>query len=122
MHRRGGKHSEKIGKLAEKICATRLRELGIIAEKIEPARTRDGKYLRQCSGDFWGILPPTGRSVLVEVKYRRRPLRISDFQPHQIAALRMHADAGGLSLIFHFDGRDGKFFEFSEIEEKEKQK
>ncbi|MCX7933844.1 MAG: hypothetical protein N3A66_01130, partial [Planctomycetota bacterium] len=64
-------NSYRLGRMAEKIAEVKLREMGfVMIEKVEPARTSSGVYLRQCSGDFRAVMPPDGVSVLVEVKYR----------------------------------------------------
>jgi len=50
-------------------------------------------------GDLSAVIPPYGRSVLVEVKSRERRLTYSDFEPHQIAAMTDHIKHGGVALV-----------------------
>lgn len=52
------------------------------------------------AGDFRAVVRGSGRSVLVESKFRADgQLSLADFQPHQRAALDEHALHGGLSLV-----------------------
>jgi len=93
--------SQRTGKIGEQLTEIALKQAGyLLVEKVEAPRTRGGIFLRTCSGDFRAV-EPGGRSVLVETKFRDRPLRKSDFRPHQIAFLQNHHSAGGLSIVAH---------------------
>lgn len=53
----------------------------------------------EVTGDFTGLLPG-GRGLLVEVKRREDGvLSWGDFEDHQHASLRAHADAGGAAWV-----------------------
>lgn len=87
-----------------------LRSIGVeMVEKIGtpvtllPAKA-PGTYRviwgEKVSGDRRGIIPGSGRSVLVEVKtIYDRNLRWSDMRDHQPGRLTEHAEHGGLSLL-----------------------
>jgi len=51
------------------------------------------------AGDFRAIVPPLGRSVLIECKHSPDKLSLSAFRPHQQAALDAHVAHGGISLV-----------------------
>jgi len=97
--------SQKKGRIAEALVQAKLESLGYkLIEHPEPARIKTAKgyiYAKKVSGDFRAIDPAVGRSVLVEVKYRDRPLRKSDFQPHQIKSMQEHFEAHGITLVAH---------------------
>jgi hypothetical protein len=104
------RYEQKIGKHGEQLTASTLRAIGIeMVEKIGtpvtllPAKT-PGTYRviwgEKVSGDRRGIIPGSGRSVLVEAKtIMDRKLRWSDLREHQPGRLTQHADLGGLSLL-----------------------
>jgi hypothetical protein len=103
LRRMRAKRSRAEGRRGEQLVEHRLRALGIaMVEKINVERLQIGKkalYAKRVSGDFRGILAPNGRSVLVEVKARPDNLSRADLAKHQHAALHLHAQAGGLSLV-----------------------
>lgn len=93
--------NQRTGRMAEKLTEIALRQRGyLLVEKVEAPRTKTGVYLRTCSGDFRAI-QPGGLSVLVECKYRDRPLRKTDFRHHQWASMKEHHGAGGITLVAH---------------------
>lgn len=53
---------------------------------------------KKVSGDYRAITD-TGRSVLIEVKYRDEKLLWSNLAKHQVEALNEHVTYGGLSLL-----------------------
>lgn len=100
--------NRKAGNAGEAIAALELRRRGV--EMVEPMPTgwgiiRKGNRivsaypLAPVSGDFRGVMPVSGRSVLVEVKTRDGSLPYSMLESHQHAALQRHHDLGGLSLV-----------------------
>ncbi len=94
---------------AELILGMALRRLGL--EMVEPIETgwkltwRNGRVIdarakRKVHGDLTAIVPGTGQSVRCEVKKTQDDqLSLSDFEPHQLDALTLHASLGGLSLV-----------------------
>jgi len=111
--KRGGITAKIKGKEAEKIAIYALNTIGInMVEKIgTPIRIIDKIIIRgrsyysliwgdKVSGDFRGIIKGSGRSVLAEVKFRSgEKLKLSDLEKHQINALDLHNELGGLSLL-----------------------
>jgi hypothetical protein len=104
MRKLAAKRSQKTGDMAERLCQIALEQAGykLIEKVTTPRICVKGRfiYTKTCSGDFRAV-GPGGRSVLVECKYRDRPLRPSDFQPHQLESLSKHYACGGTSLIAH---------------------
>lgn len=104
-----GQANQRAGKNAEDLARYILANYGIrMIEKIATPikiveRRKDGfvriVYEEKVSGDIRGLIPPTGRRVLAEVKKRDRNLRKSDFEEHQRDALDDNAMYGGLSLV-----------------------
>lgn len=103
-------NSAKKGKKGEGLAEERLAAMGFaFIEKVENAwnvmRGAGGSIVKawpaaKVAGDFRAIIPPQGRSVLIEVKTTdKRNLRWSDFKEHQPGKLTEHHEAGGLSLI-----------------------
>lgn len=105
MRHLAAKKSQSTGRMAEQLCRIALEQAGYaMIEKVETPRIQvKGRfiYTKTCSGDFRAVEPKTGKSVLVECKYRERNLRPSDFQDHQLANLATHQVAGGISLVAH---------------------
>lgn len=111
------KANREAGEAGQRIVAAVLRNLGVA--RVEPVHTpwrlkrRGGRIvgatpMAKVEGDLRGIIPPTGRSVLVEVKSRvsddpARPQAVvwswGDLEEHQHEALAGHAKAGGLALV-----------------------
>lgn len=100
----------KIGKAGENLAANRIRSLGIeMVEEIgtpftivksKPNNWFQGFFGKKVSGDTRGVIPGTGRSVLVETKtIMDRNLRWSDLREHQPERLSQHAELGGWSLL-----------------------
>lgn len=101
----------KDGIAAEHIARKLLEDCGRfqMIERIETGvkvlRGKGGRItaafpIERVSGDFRAILPGVGRSVLVEVKYRKdSKLSYSDFKPHQHDALNLHNECGGSSIV-----------------------
>lgn len=102
-----GARARAMGDLLEKATFLELTKGGVLAYRVAtPTVMRRGRrcFTDKVAGDFFGITP-TGAGVLVECKHRtgtdgepRRP-RPSDFEPHQIQALRAWHRRGGLALI-----------------------
>ncbi len=95
---------QAIGRNVEAIVEHRLRALGMCCvERINTGMRKLGDrfvHAKAVSGDFRAVLPPVGRSALIEVKHRdAERLAPSDIQPNQRAALDENARAGGLSLL-----------------------
>lgn len=107
-----GKASRDRGELAEALVASELRRRGhrmvervhtpwkVIWKNGQPARAFT---VEKVSGDWRGVEPDTGRSVLVEVKARSAPLEHSALASHQVRALTTHAELGGLSILAWVD-------------------
>ena len=100
---------QRHGDNGEQVVRCRLVGMGmVLVEKVKTpwriVRGPGGKILKaypthKVSGDFRAVMPG-GRSVLVEVKWRESgPLAWNDLEPHQHHAMKIHQDAGGLSLI-----------------------
>lgn len=111
-----GKINQRSGESAEAIVMHHLSFMGAnFLNKIETGwnvryagKTPAGKGQRRVvsayprksvQGDISGVISPSGRSILVEVKRRPLKLSCSDFEKHQLEALHRHHEAGGLSLI-----------------------
>lgn len=102
-----GAQAKAMGEALEKMTALELSAGGVIACRIStPSTVRRGRrcWTEKVVGDFFGITA-TGTAVLVECKHRtgtdgepRRP-RPSDFEDHQIAALRQWHSRGGLAMV-----------------------
>jgi len=101
---------QRHGAVGEHAVAGRLRVWGfVLVEKVHtPWKVQfgpGGRVMRawpveKVCGDFRAVMPPHGRSVLVEVKSREAgPLSWSDFESHQHDAMVANANAGGLSLV-----------------------
>lgn len=106
--------SVRMGRQSENVVDLFLARLGVrMIERVETGwkvkRARDelsgsskivgAKPAHKVAGDRRGIIPDTGRSVLVEVKYRADgTLSLSDFTIGQAASLREHQILGGVSL------------------------
>jgi hypothetical protein len=110
LRRFRAKRSRAEGRRGEALVEHRLRALGIaMVERINVERLQVGGkalFKKRVSGDFRGIIPWTGRSVLVEVKLRPDTLSRSDLEKHQHAALWEHQCMGGLSLVAWVRGID----------------
>ena len=101
--------NRKAGNAGEAIAALELRRRGVAMVEPMPTgwgivrgkggRIVDAFPIAPVSGDFRGIMPVSGRSVLVEVKTRDGSLPYSMLESHQHAALQLHHDLGGLSLV-----------------------
>ncbi len=101
----------KDGSAAENIAKRMLIESGRFAmvERIETGMKvlygKGGRItaafpIERVSGDFRAIIPGVGRSVLVEVKFRKdSKLSFSDFKQHQHDALNEHNKLGGVSIV-----------------------
>lgn len=78
-----------------------------LVEKVEvPFRaSADGKLSarRKVSGDFRGVQPGSGKSLLVEVKRHDERLAWGAFRPHQITALDDHRAAKGITEVAWVD-------------------
>lgn len=113
-----GRRNQRKGKAGEQVAEFLLRQRGVrMVEQIATpynviaARTIGGQRwarivrTKQVSGDRRGIMPD-GRRVLCEVKVRDGNLRKSDFETHQLEALRDNDHWGGVSLVawIHPDG------------------
>jgi len=108
-----GRISKQRGEVGEQIARLMLQAAGVeMIEKIATPffireRGRDGwvkiGYKSKVSGDIRGIMPGSGRRVLVEVKARDGNLRKSDFRAdgnyHQLERLQENHELGGISLI-----------------------
>ena len=96
------RRSQRSGARVEALTAAALRSRGVLAFQIATPKKGD-RYVGKVAGDFWGVTV-TGQAVLVECKFRteagktRRP-RPSDFEPHQIAALRDVHRRGGVAFV-----------------------
>ncbi len=106
--RMGARRSQRVGSDAELVVRSRLITKGLtLVERIHVGWRKVGhgptaRYVRcaPVSGD-WRAVARGGLSVLVECKYRSDADRLifSDLEPHQVAALSMHHEAGGISLL-----------------------
>jgi len=109
-----GKVSQTRGAVGEKIARLMLQTMGVeMIEKISTPYvvTHRGKngwikiaHSEKVSGDIRGIIPGSGRRVLVEVKARENNLRKSDFTGkdrdyHQLRKLQENHALGAISLI-----------------------
>lgn len=110
-----GRRNRKSGEDAQDLVANRLTHAGLVmVEPVETgfrlqrkfdSATRTSRIIgaspaARVAGDFRAVVPGTGRSVLVEVKWRQDgQLSLSDFEAHQGRALTTHGAAGGLSLV-----------------------
>lgn len=102
-----GKRSKALGEALEKMTALELAAGGILASRIAtPSTVIRGRrcWTEKVVGDFFGITA-TGTAVLVECKHRtgtdgepRKP-RPSDFEKHQVEALRAWHFRGGLAMV-----------------------
>lgn len=103
LRRLRAKRSRAEGRRGEQLVEHRLKALGVtLVEKVNVERRQIGKkalFVKAVSGDFRGLLHPYGRSVLVEVKTEAETLSLSDFEKHQLDALELHQQAGGVSLV-----------------------
>jgi hypothetical protein len=106
-----GARARAMGEALEKAALLSLHVCGCMAYRIAtPTGMRRGKriWTAPVCGDLFG-LAVDGRGVLVECKHRtdekghpRRP-RPSDFEKHQVEALRQWHRRGGLALVAYFD-------------------
>lgn len=100
----------KMGKAGEDHAGNLIRTLGV--EMVEKVGTPfkiikrgknnwfQGIFGEKVSGDRRGIIPGSGRSVLIETKtIMDRNLQWSDFKVHQPERLSQHAELGGWSLL-----------------------
>lgn len=93
-----------MGAHVEQVVEHRLRGLGLaMVERVHTGMAKiAGRYVhtRAVAGDFRAVLPPSGRSVLVEVKHRdEATLKPSALTPGQTLTLTENELAGGLSLL-----------------------
>lgn len=117
------RQQQKIGEQGEQLAESRLRSIGFeMIEKIgtpvkmaslpqhgftalrkvgiNPKMVRKVIFGEKVAGDRRAIIPPLGRSVLIETKtILARNLRWSDLRPHQPGKLDEHSIQGGVSLI-----------------------
>jgi Holliday junction resolvase len=107
-NKRRGRVNKKRGDRAERIMLNTLRSMGLACvRRIETGWRVErvkGKIvgatpLAAVVGDIAAVIPPNGRSVLVEVKRREERLIWSDLEAHQHKALTEHCEAGGVSVI-----------------------
>lgn len=85
---------------------------GCLLQRIAtPTAMRGGRrrFTARVMGDLIGCTAD-GQAVLVECKHRTEGGRIlrptpSDFEPHQVEALRQWHRRGGLALVAFFDGQ-----------------
>lgn len=116
------KASQRIGESSEAIVKILLDRRGYrMIEHPQSRRVKTDRgwiFIDKLSGDFRAIQPGTGKSVLVEVKYRDRNLRPSDFEEHQITSLRDHEDYGGISIIAHVHALGVDLMTYSEFSKK----
>ncbi len=95
--------SNALGEHGHALIEHRLRALGFgQIERIETGyRRRAGRYVacRRVAGDIRAVVPGSGRSVLVECKFRDDLLPFHALAKHQEQALRMHHQLGGISIL-----------------------
>lgn len=117
MRKLSAKKSQSTGRMAESLCRLALEQAGYaMIEKVETPRIQvKGRfiYTKTCSGDFRAV-GPGGKSVLVECKYRDRPLRPSDFQDHQIESLRKMNKLDGISIVAHVSQNGCRLYSWKE--------
>lgn len=113
------KRRQQNGDLSEKMVELALSRRGfLLVEKVEvPFRIdrRTGQQFakRKVSGDFRGVQPGSGRSLLVEAKHHDERLSWSAFRPHQITALDVHMAAGGITEVAWIDRGSLRFIPWS---------
>lgn len=110
-----GRVNRKSGEDAQGLVKHRLMLAGLaMVERVETGfrlqrkfdtATRTSRIIgaspaARVAGDFRAVVPTSGRSVLVEVKWRQDgQLSLADFEAHQATALSIHGRVGGLSLV-----------------------
>jgi hypothetical protein len=118
-----GSSSAKKGNQTQADALPKLAQYFALVERIESAfriiRGQGGRILNaipvaKVSGDFRAVIPPSGRSVLIECKWRSDKLLFSDLEKHQHEALSNHTACGGLSLILWVNDRG--FFLFDPLQ------
>jgi hypothetical protein len=105
-----GARSRARGAILEQATLLTMRQGGLLAWNIATPSTVTRQrrvWTERVAGDFFGVTPD-GVAVLVECKHRtdakgqpRRPVP-SDFEAHQIDALRQVHQRGGLAMIAWF--------------------
>lgn len=95
------KRNQQQGSATEEFARLSLTAMGFrMLHKIETPKVFGHIFKAKVPGDLWGIVPGSGRSVLVECKYRPEKLLFSALEDHQVTALRTHSTHGGLSILF----------------------
>jgi hypothetical protein len=100
--------SQRRGDQFEQVVVQHLLYHGCkLVERIAtPTKVFRGRTIRTkaVSGDIKAILPPNGKAVHVECKYRPgRPVRFSDLELHQVRALDEADAAGAIGVLAVFD-------------------
>ena len=105
-----GYQSKAMGEALEMATRAELLSQGVIVHRIAtPTAMRRGRrvFTAQVPGDLFGCTAD-GRAVIVECKHRtddhghpRRP-RLSDFEDHQIDALRQWHRRGAVAIVAFF--------------------
>lgn len=94
-------------------CVRRI-ETGWRVKRVN-GRIVGASPMRAVAGDIAAVIPPAGRSVLVECKRRDGRLVWSDLEDHQHRALAAHAGNGGVSMLGWISGRGAYLLDYAEL-------
>lgn len=113
--RERGIYAKQKGEVGEKVASyimhslgvRNLQKIGTPVKLVPPANPRArAEFFRRVifeekvSGDWWGIMPGSGRSVLVEVKtHDEDRFQFSILKPHQVYALDSQVRCNGLAFL-----------------------